>query len=57
MSNKDDAKKLIDVYFEHDKFSDNDIDKILSDMPVLVDVFFDGQNIKELNPGDISKNT
>lgn len=55
VSTKNDAKTVIDEYIRLGKMTESDINKLFSEVDINVDVFFDNQNVKELNPGDISK--
>ena len=55
MSNFEEAKKVIDEYISLEKMNEPEILKVFNDVKINVDVFFDDNNVKELNPGDISK--
>ena len=53
-TDKNDAKKLIDKYISLGIVSKNNIN--FSDLfDVDISIYFDGQNVEELNPGDIAK--
>ena len=53
-TNKEEAKKLIDKYISLGIVSKNNV--IFSDsFDVNISIFFDKQNVEELNPGDIAK--
>lgn len=55
MRSKDEAKIVIDKYYELNKLTEQDIIKMFSEINLQVNVYFNGQNVKELNPGTISK--
>lgn len=55
MSKRDEANNLINKYYNNHLLSKENIDKAFSDNIIDVSVFFDGQNVTELNPGDIAK--
>lgn len=55
MRSKDEAKIVIDKYYELNKLTEQDISKMFSEINLQVNVYFNGQNVKELNPGTISK--
>lgn len=55
MSSKEEAKTVIDKYYKLDKLTEQNISKIFSEIKLQVNVYFNGQNVKELNPGSISK--
>ncbi len=55
MSKPEEAKSVIDKYISLRKMGENEISKAFDETRIKVDVFFDAQNVKELNPGDISK--
>lgn len=55
MRSKDEAKIVIDKYYELNKLTKQDISKMFSEINLQVNVYFNGQNVKELNPGTISK--
>lgn len=51
---KTDAKKLIDKYISKGIVSKNEV-KFIDTFDVEISILFDGQNVRELNPGDIAK--
>lgn len=55
MTIKKDAREVIDKYYELNKLDDNSLNKLFEELQINVNVYFDGQNVKELNPGDIAK--
>lgn len=55
MSDSKESKQVIDTYYEKGKLTETDINKVFQNVDLNVNVYFDKQNVKELNPGDISK--
>ena len=55
MSNSKQAKEVIDCYSEQGLLTDANLKKVFNNTKLNVEVFFKGQNVKELNPGDIAK--
>jgi ABC-type lipoprotein export system ATPase subunit len=55
MTKKVEAKKVIDLYYQLGIMEADDINRFFQNTVVYVDVFFDGQNVKQLNPGTITK--
>lgn len=55
LTKKDDAMNLINTYYNLNKLSDDFINRVFCDISLNVNVYFDGQNVKELNPGSIAK--
>lgn len=54
LTKKDDARKVINEYIRHELISDQNF-QIKSDFDVDVKIEFNGQDISNLNPGDIAK--
>ena len=55
MTNRDLAKEVIDKYYKLKMINDDFYKKLFEDVKLEINVYFDGQNVKELNPGDIAK--
>ena len=54
LENKEDALKLIDLYLENG-FTDDKINKIFDEVKPQIELYFDNENVKKLNPGTIAK--
>ena len=55
MTNKKQANEVIDKYYKLKMINDDFLKKIFDDVKLEINVYFDSQNVKELNPGDIAK--
>lgn len=55
MTNRDLAKEVINKYYELNMINDAFLKKIFEEIKLEINVYFDNQNVKELNPGDIAK--
>lgn len=55
MTNNENAREVIDTYYACGIINDDFINKMFVDIKLDINVFFDNQNVKQLNPGDIAK--
>lgn len=55
MTNRNSAKEVIDKYYKLKMINDDFFKKFFEDVKLEINVYFDNQNVKELNPGDIAK--
>lgn len=55
MTNKNEAKEVIDKYYKLKMINDDFLKKMFDEIKLEINVYFDNQNVKELNPGDIAK--
>lgn len=55
MSDTTSANNLIEKYYNTNLLTEENISKSFTENVIDVNVYFDNQNVKELNPGDIAK--
>lgn len=55
MTDENESRNVVDEYIRLNLLKDDNIIKMFQDVELDVNVYFDNQNVKELNPGDISK--
>lgn len=55
LTKADEARALLTKYFDNGKLGEKDIDAAFEQVTPTLKIYFDGQDIEKLNPGDIAK--